>query len=334
MRRPALAATLIGGAFLAGCGGGDNSNSLVVSAASSLKPAFTSYADEAGIDAKRSFAGSDELAAQIRQGVKPDVYAAANTSLPEELYNERLVGKPVVFARNTLVIAVPSESAIDTIDDLARAGTSLAIAAASVPVGSYTREVVDRLPVSKRRAIAANVRSEEPDVAGIVGKLSQGAVDAGFVYITDVVASDGALRAVRLAGSLKPDVEYSVAFVLFIALAICLAFLTIPVVAIFVDTPPAELVDSLNEPEATDALWLSLKTSLVALGLIIVVGTPAAYPLATRRFRGRDRIRLALAAPQPLVAEVTATAARRLDIEPGRRLVAHWKATATRLIPD
>ena len=54
-----------------------------------------------------SFAGSDELAAQIRQGVKPDVYAAANTRLPDELYDEGLLGEPVEFATNELVLAVP-----------------------------------------------------------------------------------------------------------------------------------------------------------------------------------------------------------------------------------
>ena len=81
---------------------------LVVSAASSLEPAFTAYAEAAGFDAKQSFAGSDDLAAQIRQGVKPDVYAAANTSLPDDLYKDGLVDKPVVFATNTLVLAVPA----------------------------------------------------------------------------------------------------------------------------------------------------------------------------------------------------------------------------------
>ena len=47
-------------------------------------------------------------------------------------------------------------------------------------------EVLDRLPAAEEKAILANVRSREPDVKGMVGKLTQGAVDAGFVYITDV----------------------------------------------------------------------------------------------------------------------------------------------------
>jgi molybdate transport system permease protein len=99
---------------------------------------------------------------------------------------------------------------------------------------------------------------------------------------------------------------------LFLALATGLAFLTIPIVAIFVDTSPGELLRSLGQPEAVDALWLSLRTSAMALGLIIVVGTPAAYLLATRRFRGRDvvltLIELPLVLP-PAVAGIALLAA-------------------------
>jgi molybdate transport system permease protein len=74
------------------------------------------------------------------------------------------------------------------------------------------------------------------------------------------------------------------------ALAIALAFLTLPVVAIFVDSTPGELIDSLGEPGALDALWLSLRTTATALAIILVVGTPAAYLLATRSFRGKAAV--------------------------------------------
>lgn len=66
-----------------------------------------------------------------------------------------------------------------------------------------------------------------------------------------------------------------------------LVFLTLPIVAIFVDTSPAELARSLGDPASLDALALSLKTTLIALVLIVLAGTPAAYLLATRAFRGR-----------------------------------------------
>ena len=223
MKRGAFAALAITAAIAAGCGSDDADDStstaasssgdeLVVSAASSLQPAFEAYADGAGIDAKQSFAGSDDLAAQIRQGVKPDVYAAANTSLPDDLYKDGLVGKPVVFATNTLVLAVPKGSDISSLEDLT-GDVTLAIGDEGVPVGDYTREVLGHLPKSESAAILDNVRSLEPDVAGIVGKLTQGAVDAGFVYITDVVATDGALTAIQLPEDLQPDVAYGAAVV-------------------------------------------------------------------------------------------------------------------------
>lgn len=217
-----LSVGAVGALAIAGCGGDDSSSSatnggdggqLIVSTASSLQPALTAYADAAGIDAKQSFAGSDDLAAQIRQGVTPDVYAAANTSLPDELYKDGLASKPVVFATNTLVLAVPADSEISSLDDVAAGGLSLAIGDEGVPVGDYTREVLDRLPASESGAILGNVRSLEPDVAGIVGKLDQGAVDAGFVYVTDVTATDGGLKAIQLPENLQPDVAYGATIV-------------------------------------------------------------------------------------------------------------------------
>ena len=201
-------------AGLAGCGGGgDDSDQLVVSAAASLDTAFNDYVDAAGIDAKMSFAGSDELAAQIRQGVKPDVYAAANTTLPDQLHEEGLVGESTVFATNTLVLAVPEDSQIESLDDLAKPGTSIVMGDPTVPVGSYTREVLDHLPAGQREAIYDNVRSEEPNVSSISGKLTQGAADAGLVYITDVTASSGQLKAIQLPADLQPNVAYGAAVV-------------------------------------------------------------------------------------------------------------------------
>jgi molybdate transport system permease protein len=96
------------------------------------------------------------------------------------------------------------------------------------------------------------------------------------------------------------------------ALAVALAFLTIPIVAIFVDRPPGDVLASLGEPGALDALWLSLRTTAAALAIIVLVGTPAAYFLATRRFRGRalaiTLVELPLVLP-PAVAGIALLAA-------------------------
>ncbi len=74
------------------------------------------------------------------------------------------------------------------------------------------------------------------------------------------------------------------------ALGAALLFLTLPIVAIFVDTAPLDLVASLGEEGALEALRLSLVCSTVAVAIIVLVGTPAAYLLARRRFRGRATI--------------------------------------------
>jgi molybdate transport system substrate-binding protein len=196
-------------------GSGGSKPQLTVSAAASLKNAFTQYGQSfSSADARFSFAGSDELAAQIEQGVKPDVFAAANTKLPDQLYEKGLVEKPTVFAGNKLVLAVPADGArVGSLDDLTKSGTSIVIGAEAVPIGTYTRTVLDALPKPKSAAILENVRSEEPDVAGIVGKLTQGAADAGFVYASDVRGAEGKLRAIELPANVSPAVAYGVAVV-------------------------------------------------------------------------------------------------------------------------
>ncbi len=201
----------------AGCGGDDDNGgsssskpTLVVSAAASMTEALTSCAKGyPDATVRLSFAGSDELAAQIRQGVKPDVYAAANTKLPEALHEEKLLSTPVEFATNTLVLAVPKDSSIQSVQDLTKDGVKIAIGSESVPIGSYTRETLSRLPADERKAILAHVRSNEPDVKGIVGKLTQGAVDAGFVYVTDVAAAAPSVRPILLPTKLQPTVTYA-----------------------------------------------------------------------------------------------------------------------------
>ncbi|MDX6442574.1 MAG: molybdate transport system permease protein [Gaiellaceae bacterium] len=76
-------------------------------------------------------------------------------------------------------------------------------------------------------------------------------------------------------------------FVVFAASFVSLAFLALPVVAVFARVSPGRLVAQLGNPVVTDALVVSLKTTLLAQALILVLGTPTAYVLATRRFRGR-----------------------------------------------
>ncbi len=72
------------------------------------------------------------------------------------------------------------------------------------------------------------------------------------------------------------------------ATAVALTFLALPVLAIFLRISPTTLVRELSDPVARDALVVSLRTSAIAQGLVVALGTPTAYLLATRRFRGRN----------------------------------------------
>lgn len=198
------------GVTQAGCAGADGNAHLDVSAASSLKTALTASAPSFdAADLRFSFAGSQQLAAQIRAGARPDLFASADSQLPDALAAAGLAETPVSFARNELVLAVPARGGkVRSLTDLGDGGVTLAIGAPAVPVGAYARAALDRLAPRLRLRALSNVRSSEPDVAGVVGKLAVGAVDAGFVYITDVRAAGGRLRAIRLPRRVQPQVLY------------------------------------------------------------------------------------------------------------------------------
>ncbi len=97
-----------------------------------------------------------------------------------------------------------------------------------------------------------------------------------------------------------------------VAMGVVLAFLALPVVAVFVNVSPGRLVSSLGDPGAVAALKLSLETTAVAVAIILAVGTPAAYGLATRSFPGRSvvitLVELPLVLP-PAVAGIALLAA-------------------------
>jgi len=159
-----------------------------------------------------SFAGSDTLAAQIRLGAPADVFASANTSLPKALYGQGLVEKPVVFTTNKLVLVVPTSNPaeIRTVFDLRRNGIKLVVGAPTVPIGSYTRSVLKNLALT---SVLSNVVSQETDVRSILGKVSLGEADAGFVYITDAKMSAGKVKVIKLPAWAQPPVRYGIAVV-------------------------------------------------------------------------------------------------------------------------
>jgi len=162
--------------------------------------------------AKYSFAGSDALAAQIRLGAPADVFASANTSLPNALYAQGLVEKPTVFTTNKLVVVVPrsNPAAIKTVFDLRKQGVKLIVGTPTVPIGSYTRTILKNLALT---SILSNVVSQETDVRSILSKVALGEADAGFVYVTDAKTVSDKVTVVRVPAWAQPPVRYGIAVI-------------------------------------------------------------------------------------------------------------------------
>jgi molybdate transport system substrate-binding protein len=181
---------------------------LTIFAAASLTEAFQAFDSSEAY----SFAGSNTLAAQIRQGARADVFASASPQYTQDLFRAGLVEKPVTFATNRLVLIVPKSNpaGLTSVYDLARKNVKLVIAAPAVPVGSYTRTVLRKLGLS---SVLGKVVSQESDVKSVVGKVALGQADAGFVYVTDVKPVAGDVASIRIPAWAQPRVRYEIAVV-------------------------------------------------------------------------------------------------------------------------
>ena len=160
-----------------------------------------------------NFAGTDALAAQIRLGAPADIFAGASPDAPQALFRAGLVEKPVTFATNKLVLAVPTANpaGITSIYDLERPGIKLLIGTPTVPIGVYTRQVLGYLGITA--AVLPNVVSEEKDVKAISSKVALGVADAGFMYVTDARAVSGQVKLIPVPVWAQPPVRYQIAIV-------------------------------------------------------------------------------------------------------------------------
>ncbi len=182
---------------------------VTVFAAASLTGVFPQISPTPHYD----FAGSDQLALQLQQGAPADVYAAASPKYPELLYHQGLLRKPVVFATNRLVLIVPGNNParIGSVYDLRRPGIKLVIGDKGVPIGAYTRQILDTIGITAD--VLKNVVSQETDVKGIVSKVALGEADVGFVYVTDAKPVASRAKTVPLPAWAQPPVRYEIAVV-------------------------------------------------------------------------------------------------------------------------
>ncbi len=245
-----------------------------------------------------------------------------------------------------LVVPSGNPAGITSVEDLGADGVQLVIGAEGVPIGDYTRTVLETMG---QTAVLDNVVSNEEDVKGVLAKVVSGDADAGFVYATDAKAAGDDVEVIELPDSAQATVLYPIAIVkdapdpdaaqafvdlvlsdegkealersrlrppvrrafdvvLVGATALALAFLLLPIAALFLRISPAEMVDALTSDVALDALWITLKTGLIAHVFVLLVGTPAAYFLATRRFRGRSFVITAIELPLVLPPAVAGIA--------------------------
>ena len=195
--------------LLAACGGtapapaasssGGVQGDVTVFAAASLTDAFGEMtagfeAANPGAKVTLNFAGSPTLRTQLAQGARADVFASADTANMDGARSDGTIdGQPRVFAHNKLTVVLPSgNSAVSSLQDLAKPGVKVVIELPAVPAGNYSRQALDKM--SKDPAfgpefatrVLANVVSQEPDVKSVLSRIQLGEADAGMLYVSDV----------------------------------------------------------------------------------------------------------------------------------------------------
>jgi molybdate transport system substrate-binding protein len=183
---------------------------LLISAAASLTDALADMASafEAANPQVRvalNFAGTSRLRTQILEGAPVDVFAAASTADMDQVAAAGgVAGKPRIFARNHLRIAVPrgNPAAVTGPDDFARTDLLLGLCAPAVPCGALAWRAL------AAAGISPSIDTEEPDVRALLTKIELGELDAGIVYATDVAAADGTVEGIDLPTGVDIFAEY------------------------------------------------------------------------------------------------------------------------------
>jgi molybdate transport system substrate-binding protein len=204
-------------------GSGQATNAITVFAAASLTESFSEIgaAFEAANPGARltfNFAGSQTLRTQIEQGAAADVFASANTDQMDALVADGMVDPeaPRIFLTNELVVILPpnNPAQLRSLQDLARPGLKLVLAAGDVPVGSYSRQALDNLNAvfgaDFKDKVIANVASNEDNVKQVVTKTQLGEADAGIVYASDAIAAPD-LKTIEIPAPLNVIARYPIA---------------------------------------------------------------------------------------------------------------------------
>jgi molybdate transport system substrate-binding protein len=190
----------------------DLSGSATVLAAASLTGAFTTLgkqfeAAHPGTTIKLSFGSSSALALQITSGAKVDVFASASPKNMQQIVSGGEATTSTNFVKNVMEIAVPpsNPAGVTGLADLAKSGVKVALCQAQVPCGAtaakvFTNAMVKVTPVT-----------EEVDVKSTLAKVESNEVDAGIVYVTDVLAAKSKVKGIEIPADINASTEYPIA---------------------------------------------------------------------------------------------------------------------------
>lgn len=197
---------------------------IVVFAAASLTDAFKAAArafqtENPGVKVTFNFAASSALATQINEGAPADVFASADLAQMKNVSDKGNARESKVFATNVPVVIVPaSGSPVAAFADLAKPAVRLVLAGPEVPIGKYSRQILEKAAADSAgpgagfaEQVLANVKSNEANVRAVLTKVQLGEADAGIVYATDATIAGKDVKVIEIPGAWNVIAEYPAA---------------------------------------------------------------------------------------------------------------------------
>jgi len=221
VRRFAVVTAGLLAAALAGCsssstspssGSSPSTGTITVFAAASLTETFTQLgkqfeAAHKGDTVKFSFGPSSGLGTQITSGAPADVFASASPKTMQEVVSAGDASSPQNFAKNTMEVAVPPNNPahVSSVNDLAKSSVKVALCQPQVPCGVVAADVF------KNAGITVKPVTLQPDVKSVLTQVETGNVDAGMVYVTDVMAAGTKVKGVTIPANQNASTLYPIA---------------------------------------------------------------------------------------------------------------------------
>lgn len=156
-----------------------------------------------------NFAASNALVEQLRAGAPVDVIATASEPTMWKAVNAGWAGRPVLFARNSMAVALPkgNPGRVRSLDSLADPAVTVAVCNVAVPCGTAARDLL------ARNRITVNPVTRELDVRAVLAKVEADEVDAGIVYVTDIRAAGASIASLPIPASRNVTTTYPIATV-------------------------------------------------------------------------------------------------------------------------